>query len=323
VPVFPLFPSADNMFDFTNRDGVFTRYKFNATSNNWDIVFISLPALVIKNIPEAYARISEIEYPRFGEKVLEWDGFLYTFEGTNSWTGVPATDAIIAQAIEDKIDDTNLDPCTKGIMTQLKNATNTDITKVLAKFVPSNIYNVTMKMGITKPNNFAETTKISKNNYLITVTDNSFTTATKLYKATGMLHEMIHAYMLSVVDDYNTYSYPTNDPFNGFPKLFNLYALNAGVGNSVIAQHEDMANKYVDAIASALEAYQANIGIPFSLADKQVFEDMAWSGLQGTDVYNAKFPKGSINDNRITARIGAEINGVYSQGQYAIGKPCN
>jgi hypothetical protein len=38
TPVFPKFASADNVFDFTDRDGVFTRFKFNATTNNWDIV---------------------------------------------------------------------------------------------------------------------------------------------------------------------------------------------------------------------------------------------------------------------------------------------
>jgi len=80
-----------------------------------------------------------------------------------------------------------------------------------------------------------------------------------------------------------------------------------------------MENKYVDAIASALEEYQANTGIPSSLADKQVFLDMAWSGLRGTDVYNKKFPAGSVDNNRILARIGAE----QTQGYNAIGQPCN
>lgn len=95
------------------------------------------------------------------------------------------------------------------------------------------------------------------------------------------------------------------------------------VSNATLAQHEDMANKYVDAIASALEDYQTNTGIPSSLADKQVFLDMAWSGLRDTEVYKKKFPKGSTVDNRIFNRIAAEQNGVYYQGQYAIGKPCN
>lgn len=176
-----------------------------------------------------------------------------------------------------------------------------------------------MKMGdMQNAINFAETTKISKNNYLITFTQDNYISASKLYKATALVHETIHAYMLSVVDDY--YTYPTNDPFSGFPKLFNLYAVKAGKGDGVVAQHEDIANKYVSAITSALEEYQAkNTQVPFTFADKQVFEDMAWSGLVGTDVYNKKFSPGGVDDKRILARIGAEI----TQGYYAIGKPCN
>jgi hypothetical protein len=52
------------------------------------------------------------------------------------------------------------------------------------------------------PEDFAETIKFQ--NYLITVTNDSYLSATQLYKATALLHETIHAYMLSVVDDYDT-----------------------------------------------------------------------------------------------------------------------
>ena len=45
--------------------------------------------------------------------------------------------------------------------------------------------------------------------------------------------------------------------------------------------------------------------------------------LLGTDVYNIKFPAGSADYTRITAKIAAETNDVYSQGQYAVGQPCN
>jgi hypothetical protein len=229
----------------------------------------------------------------------------------------------VSVSIENNIDYTQLDPCLKEIMEQLKNATNADIANVMEKLGATNVYNVAMQMGTVGIGKYAATTKISKNNYLVTVTQNDFTTASKLYKATALLHETIHAYMLSVVDDYNTY--PTNAPFTNFPELFKIYVNKINnVQDAEIAQHEDMANKYVNAIASALEEYQWNdTGIPSTLADKQVFLDLAWSGLQGTDVYNKKSQEGIIDNIRITARIGAETNGVYSQGQYAVGKQCN
>jgi hypothetical protein len=129
---------------------------------------------------------------------------------------VPVTDAIIAQAIEDKIDDSKLDPCPKEVMLQLKNTTNADIANVLAKLGANSIYTVNMVM---KPaSTYAETQRISKYNYEIRVARDQYTNGTKLYKATALIHEVIHAYFLSIVDDYN-YTQSTVLP-TYFPELF-------------------------------------------------------------------------------------------------------
>jgi hypothetical protein len=45
--------------------------------------------------------------------------FIY-FWGVNSWTGVPATEMLFAQAIQDNTDDSELDTCTKGVLDNLK-----------------------------------------------------------------------------------------------------------------------------------------------------------------------------------------------------------
>ena len=318
-PSFPPNPFDKQTYSFTSPDGVYTEYRYDITKNLWVIVINNLPDVVVRSNPTKYPKLVII-WPFHNQKVVS-DGLIYTYDasGTGNWEGETATEENIAQAIEDQIDNSKLDPCPKAIMDQLKNTSNSDITKILTKFGANSIYTVDMKMGaMQKPGDFAETTTISKNNYLITVTQNDFTSATKLFKATALLHETIHAYMLSVIEDYNTF--PNNAPFANFPELFNIYVSKINnVTNAVYAQHEDMANKYVDAIASALEEYQANTGIPSSLADKQIFLDMAWSGLRGTDVYNKKFPAGGVDDSRIIARIGAE----QSNGNTAIGKPCN
>jgi hypothetical protein len=319
-PEFPANPEENKEVDYFSPEGEHIRYQFK--NNVWRIVLMSLPEVVVKAKSSTYPYLI-FNWPQDQRKVYN-AGMVFTFESeTNTWNGVLATDAIIAQAIEDNIDDSKLDPCIKEIMQKLKNITNSDIAKVLQKFEPSTTYNVTMKMGTVLPGNYAETIKVSKNNYLTTFTQDTYTSTTKLYRATALIHETIHAYLLSVVDDYN--SYPTNAPFTDFPELFKIYVSKINfVNNANLAQHEDMANKYVGAIASALEEYQdSTTMIPSSLADKQVFLDMAWSGLRGTDVYNIKFPAGSADNTRITARIAAETNGVYSQGQYAVGKPCN
>ena len=75
------------------------------------------------------------------------EGFIFTYESeTGIWEGVPATDQLIAEAIEDQIDDSKLDPCPKEVMQQLKNTTNTDIVNVLKKLGASSIYTVNMLM---------------------------------------------------------------------------------------------------------------------------------------------------------------------------------
>jgi hypothetical protein len=67
----------------------------------------------------------------------------------------------------------------------------------------------------------------------------------------------------------------TNAPFNDFPELFKRYVEKINGNNADYTQHEDMANKYVDAIASSLEEFQNTDFLNF-ISDKQVFIDMAW-----------------------------------------------
>jgi hypothetical protein len=74
-----------------------------------------------------------------------------------------------------------------------------------------------------------------------------------------------------------------------------------------------MANKYVDAIASSLEEFQNTDFLNF-ISDKQVFIDMAWSGLQGTDAFK-KYPVGSGDEERFENRFSAELIGADYGGQ--------
>ena len=322
VPQYPSNPTDTELFTYIDHKGRIITERYNAKTKSWDFFSTSLSEVVVYNNYEEYYFLI-IQWPKNQQKVVK-DGIVYTYDaGSASWGG--QSEEAIADAIEDKIDDSELDPCPKGIMDELKNTTNNDIAAILRKLGASNEYNLTMKMGTVGVGNYAETIKVSKNNYLTTFTQDTYTAASKLYIATALLHETIHAYMLSVVDDYNNYTYPTNATFREFPEIFKIYVSKINpLNNALTAQHEDMANKYVDAIASALEEYQTSTtGIPSSLADKQVFLDMAWSGLRGTDIYNKKSQEGIINDARIFARIGAEQSGNYHQGVYPAGNPCN
>lgn len=227
----------------------------------------------------------------------------------------------IANAIEDNIDDTQLDPCPKEVMDQLKSATNADIASIMKKLGANSIYTVNMVMEPAAT--YAETQRISKNNYVIRVDRTSSTDGTKLFKATALIHEVIHAYFLSIVDDYN--NYPTNAPMADFPTLFEAYVKKTypNSNSTIDAQHKEMADKYVDAMASALQEYDANYIVPY-----QVYKDLAWGGLRDAPVFNATFPPGSAERIRITNRYNAESTG-HSVGdgtpnaQTPVGKPCN
>lgn len=249
----------------------------------------------------------------------------YKNDGLGNCVKLPtliADDQLIGQVIEENIDDSQLDPCLKGIMEQLKTTKTADIANVLAKLGANSIYTVNMLM---KPaGTYAETQRIpkSKYNYEIRVDRDRYTDGTKLFKATALIHELIQAYFLSIVDDYN------NTPSTALPsfsELFEVYVKKEHPTSTekTDAQHLAMANKYVDAMASALMEYDANY-----IIDYQVYKDLAWGGLIDAPIFNATFPPGSAENIRIINRYKAESSGhAVEQGtpnvQIPVGKPCN
>ena len=230
-----------------------------------------------------------------------------------------------AQAIEDKIDDSKLDPCPKGIMEKLKNTENKDIAYVFNKLGANSIYNVDMKMGSTAQG-YAQTQKVSTNNYLITVANDSYTSSTQLFRAAALIHEIIHAYYHSVVDDNKN---PTTTPLNNFPALYQAYELKKYPGGATVAQHDQMAKDYVDAMALALQEYYINNQpLLFPLASYEVFTDLAWGTLQEASIFNEKYKDGDPAKERILNRYRTESTGQSVETstikqQNPIGEPCN
>jgi hypothetical protein len=140
---------------------------------------------------------------------------------------------------------------------------------------------------------------------------------TKLFIAAFLLHEMAHAYFFSLVDDYNM---GATNSFNQLPILFSAAVVNHfPIGPNL--HHEEIANSYVSAIAAALQEFQP--GLP-----QQVYDDLAWSGLEKTSIFNTLYPQGSTVRERILNRKTAEQTGnSIAQGtpnqQNPMGQPCN
>lgn len=235
--------------------------------------------------------------------------------------GYSSTPALTTtQTIEKNIDDSQLDPCPKAVFEKLKNASESDIADILKKLGANTAYTVNMVM---KPAaTYAETQRISKYNYEIRVDRSRHSDGTTLFKATALIHEVIHAYFLSLLDDYN---YTPSTALPTFPELFEIYVKkeNPTSTEKTDAQHLAMANKYVDAMASALLEYDGNYIINY-----QVYKDLAWGGLIETPIFDATFPPGSTESIRIKNRYRTESSGhAVEQGtpnqQSPVGKPCN
>jgi hypothetical protein len=226
----------------------------------------------------------------------------------------------VANTIEENIDYSQLDACPKAVFEKLKNSSSSDIVNILNNLGANSIYkvNIVMKPATT----YAEAQRISKYNYEIRVDRERHTDGTKLFKATALIHEIIHAYFFSLLDDYN---YTPSTALPSFPELFEVYVkkVNPTSTDKKDAQHLAMANKYVDAMASALQEYDANY-----LIDYQVYKDLAWGGLSGTPIFNETYKPGSAESIRILNRYKAESSGhAVEEGtpnvQTPVGKPCN
>lgn len=245
--------------------------------------------------------------------------------GGSSSSGGTTTSTTIAQKIENRIVSDNLKPCQKEILEMLKGATNADIASMFTKLGTTKIYTVTFNAENPIDGTPAATTRVSQYNYKIQIS-NDYTSATNLFRAGNMLHELGHAYFMSIKDDYSSTTPPNPAVFNDFPTLFKGY-VEKKYPNMYDAHHIEMANQYIDAIAVTLREYN-RYADPNGTVPYQVYTDLAWGGLKGTPVFEEKFPLGTPERLRIDNRYATEQSGNpvgYSSGQLqsAVGKPCN
>ncbi|KFF12587.1 hypothetical protein [Flavobacterium hydatis] len=243
-----------------------------------------------------------------------------------------------ANAIEDKIDDSKLDPCAKATLEKLKNLKQNDIASMISKFASnSSIFSLNIQTGkVTKSTNDAETSIISLYNYNITLSTNYIngvmegeinSPPTTLSLATTLTHEIIHAYLLSVVDEYKTLNSST---ICDFPTLYDAYVVqNTPKGGSkaqIDAQHDLIAEKYVNSIASTIQELNTDSPVTSGYPN-QVYLDIAWAGLEGTYIFNKNYPNDpndkNYNDrNRILSRGSIEKYNKPRGNQSPLGKPC-
>ena len=223
--------------------------------------------------------------------------------------------------IEKQIGDSQLNPCVKGVFQQIENTTNNDFAKVLAKLgADGSVYNTTMISAVAPSGAPAQTVWNSPFNYTIYISTD-YEDKTKLFIATSMLHELVHAYFMSLFDDYNNGNPPNPNAYNDFAILFQKFVDKTYPGSNDVAHHEQMAIDYVNAIASALQEYQPGLS-------QQVYLDLAWGGLSDAPIFN-NTPSLTANDRtRILNRYEAEqrnlsIGEGTPNAQSPVSQPCN
>ena len=215
--------------------------------------------------------------------------------------------------IEDNIIDNNLDPCSKLILNNLKSLQQNDIAKIIARFGPPNsTYDWEIKTGVPliNPNNDAETDwkrDINNNaidyNYLSHINPMYTNQATKIGISRTILHELIHAYLISLVDDAILTG--SNDITN-FPLLWNSLINSTYNNNPNQLQHEIMGRKFIDPIKYALKEWDN------AQQSDQYYEDLAWGALENTSTFNSLFPNGSSSRSRIiNTNLAEDTNSIH------------
>lgn len=197
--------------------------------------------------------------------------------------------------IEEQIKDNNLDPCAKSLLNKLKNLSQSDISFILNKLGVNSTYTLNIITDYpADPNALASTnwnTNASGNiipyNYNIKIRPDYTSLGTDLAIAGTILHEIIHAYFLSLIDDCTQTSNCTL--LQNFPDLWNFYVANQnnGVYTNGISQHNQLAQSYVNALGASLQEFITSIPLSANQTPEQVYLDIAWYGLEGTIPYNA------------------------------------
>ncbi|MEO8532715.1 MAG: hypothetical protein ABI441_03145 [Flavobacterium sp.] len=243
----------------------------------------------------------------------------------------------LVNELEKRITDKNLTPCQKAVLERLKNNKNVDIARMLARLGANGAYTLNIVSGNIEQPAQTEKTKDTNgnnvpNNYTTTISSN-YTTRTSLSLAGNMLHEITHAYFLSLYDA--SYSGGGLSTFIDNPTLFQAYVQknypNNGiyVGGVFVDQqdlhHKQMAESYVKAIAYTLQEFQT--GNTAASTVRQEYLDLAWGGLKGTPIFDKTFPVGSSGRSRILNRLGCEQSGSDTQSnggnrQYPLGLKC-
>ncbi len=203
----------------------------------------------------------------------------------------------------------SLTPCQTTVFTNLQGLNNGMLAFIVQKFGGTATgYNWRLLNGTLDPGTYGNTSPYNKISRSITSTfdANQWRNASDLSVARTMMHESVHAYLLTYfanTPQYASFSYPE------LVKAYRDLAV-AGGADANIPHHNVMGQGWLSDLAWGLQQYGQNQG--YNLPD-QYYADMSWGGLEASDAFRALSP---ADQARISNLLRVEATGRDSQGNY-------
>ena len=137
--------------------------------------------------------------------------------------------------------------------------------------------------------------------------------ATRISIARTILHELLHTYFLSKIDD-DDFGIPVNIYELNF--LWNAIQSEVYGNNPLQYQHEQMARRFIEPIRDALKEWDG------AQESDQYYEDLAWGALINTNSFNYYYPVGTPERQRIINTNHAEDTNTTQGGIVPKGNSC-
>jgi hypothetical protein len=176
----------------------------------------------------------------------------------------------VTNGIKDELEDRYL----RQIFAEVLTIKGGKIGEIISRFQSNTSYWV-WTIGESKlPENINGITKLNAEGAATVLDYNKFQNASRLSVAGTILHEMVHAYLTL---------YFFRDGLNAkkeYPAILNAWMTSKKPDYNKI-QHDEIVRSFIGDIAAALDEYSVMAGL--NNADKDVYTDLAWGGLDFQD----------------------------------------
>lgn len=197
---------------------------------------------------------------------------------------------------DSQITDSLTHDCLIAIWNKIKNLNTGKVSDIIYKLSGTSPgYNWKIKEGNLPPNHWGSTDPIYSNGFITTTFDyNKLKNATDLAAAVTIMHESVHAYLTAFFNSDRILANKT------YPEMLDEWIKEKHPDLNQV-QHNQMVISFKQDISDALKEYGESCGYNLN---SQLYDDMAWSGLQFTSAFS------NLSDNdqvRIQNRLSAEL----------------